>query len=530
MISRSAVWAWILLATHVLAKASDENHHVYAQLMSSGPAMWVRRGRDAPSSLPAPGSLSQKEDHSQEPHPSLPRTRQDERADGQKMQQDASSQMQEVADSSVETVHLVRSQKPDVSQSREMQSQLTTGFEEHMVPVNADSGNKTTWAGSESVATAQESSARLRNAKLLGLIVILALLPVLIWQGLWAFLSVSMLLASLTTVQVAMRAALHDGLPFPYTLTGLHMVLTVATSLLAGPPREGELQIAYKTLPASLAGGAAVMLSNVALTQASVSFVTMMGSCTPVVTYLLELSLGMRSATFASAVPVVMAFIGGALCVHGEQTFSFSALALVLMGCCSRSLKSVWQLSLLTADGNGQVLGPARLAAWGGFWTLVLILPAIIFREGLGFFRALPNASQSSHIAALISCVSAVTLNLSQWSSLQYLGPVMQHMFGNLQLVFVLILASVWLHEDCTSMQWAGTLTLVAGVVVAKVLFTAESQAHASNIRQKSAMAATSSTPTQKSATPATSATPISSQTSPRQSGPNYNTVPSPSG
>jgi len=393
-----------------------------------------------------------------------------------------------------------------------MQSQQISGYEEHMMgqnPLDVNAGNQTAWTRgqAESAATSAEASARLRNAKILGFIVCLALLPVLIWQGLWAFLSVSMLLASLTTVQVAMRAALHDGLPFPYTLTGLHMILTVATSLLAGPPREGELKVAYRTLPASLAGGAAVMLSNVALTQASVSFVTMMGSCTPVVTYLLEISLGMRSATLAGAVPVIMAFVGGALCVHGEQTFSFSALAMVLLGCCSRSLKSVWQLSLLNDmqdDGTGQTLGPARLAAWGGFWTLVLIAPAIIFREGLGFFRALPKASSSSHIAALVSCVFAVTLNLSQWSSLQYLGPVMQHMFGNLQLVFVLILASVWLHEDCTPMQWVGTLILVAGVVVAKVLFRAESK------------------DPHKSAMPAMSATSLR-----RASGPNYNTVPS---
>jgi len=509
MISRSAIWAWILFATHVLGKASDDSHHVYAQNLSSAPA---RTQHGAPSPLSTPGSLSQT-DHVQEPETSSPRTRpqQDERADQKQMEQNASAQTQEqLAGAPVEMVHLVRSQKPDISQSREMQSQLT-GYEESMAghnPLDANARNKTAFAVG-SVATEAEAAARLRNAKILGLFVCLALLPVLIWQGLWAFLSVSMLLASLTTVQVAMRAALHDGLPFPYTLTGLHMLLTVATSLLAGPPREGELKIAYKTLPASLAGGAAVMLSNVALTQASVSFVTMMGSCTPVVTYLLEISLGMRAATFPSAVPVVMAFVGGALCVQGEQTFSFPALAMVLMGCCSRSLKSVFQISLLNADGNGQVLGPARLAAWGGFWTMILIAPAVILREGLGFFRALPNASSSSHIAALISCVSAVTLNLSQWSSLQYLGPVMQHMFGNLQLVFVLILASVWLHEDCTTMQWAGTLILVAGVVVAKMLFTAENKEPP------------------KTAMPAPPATPISSQSPLRANGPNYNTVPS---
>jgi len=328
---------------------------------------------------------------------------------------------------------------------------------------NTSSANVTTFPQS---LESEKWGRQIRTAQFLGASVAIALLPVLLSQGLWAFISVSMLLVSLTLVQVAMRCALHEGLPFPYTLTALHMILTVATSLLAGPPREGEIQLALKTLPASLAGGAAVMLSNVALTYASVSFVTMMGSVTPVVTYFLEISIGMRAASLPSVVPVLMAFVGGALCVHGEHSFSLAALCLVLMGCCSRSLKSVWQQSLLSVNN----LGPARLATWGGVWTLVLITPAVIAWEGMGFFRALPHSSQKSQIAALISCVSAVILNLAQWTSLQYLGPVMQHMFGNLQLVFVLILASLWLNEDCTPSQWTGTGILVAGVLVAKTL------------------------------------------------------------
>ena len=39
------------------------------------------------------------------------------------------------------------------------------------------------------------------------------------FQGWYAFVSLSTLLMSLTLVQVAMKAALHNGLPYPYTLT-----------------------------------------------------------------------------------------------------------------------------------------------------------------------------------------------------------------------------------------------------------------------------------------------------------------------
>lgn len=45
------------------------------------------------------------------------------------------------------------------------------------------------------------------------------------------------------------------------------MLLTVLTALASGPPRSDELSMALRTLPASLAGGSAVLMHNVALTQ-----------------------------------------------------------------------------------------------------------------------------------------------------------------------------------------------------------------------------------------------------------------------
>lgn len=301
-------------------------------------------------------------------------------------------------------------------------------------------------------------------AQILGGLVVSAMVPVLVYQGWWAFVSLSTLLLSLTVVQVAMKAALHDGLPYPYSLTALHMLLTVLTAFAAGPPRPGELRMALQTLPPSAAGGGAVLLHNVALTQASVSFVTMLGSCTPVVTYCMELAVGSRDATWKSAVPVLMGCLGGALCVRGEHSASLLAVVLVLLGCTSRGVKSIWQQRLICLEQ----LGPARLAAWAAVWTLLLTLPFAIIWEGASLFRAMPGASKHALCATLISCVAAVLLNLSQWTSMRYLGPVMQQMFGNLQLVFVLILAAVWLDEACSPEQVLGTVILVIGVLVAK--------------------------------------------------------------
>lgn len=46
------------------------------------------------------------------------------------------------------------------------------------------------------------------------------------------------------------------------------MLLTLLTAFASGLPKPGEFRLAIQTLPSSLAGGAAVLLTNVALTQA----------------------------------------------------------------------------------------------------------------------------------------------------------------------------------------------------------------------------------------------------------------------
>ena len=58
-----------------------------------------------------------------------------------------------------------------------------------------------------------------------------------------------------------------DSLP---VIEAIHMLLTMLTALAAGPPARREWQMALQTLPASVAGGAAVLLHNVALTQVGV--------------------------------------------------------------------------------------------------------------------------------------------------------------------------------------------------------------------------------------------------------------------
>eukprot|EP00931_Biecheleriopsis_adriatica_P016012 TRINITY_DN11955_c0_g1_i2.p1 TRINITY_DN11955_c0_g1~~TRINITY_DN11955_c0_g1_i2.p1 ORF type:complete len:346 (+),score=48.90 TRINITY_DN11955_c0_g1_i2:339-1376(+) len=320
----------------------------------------------------------------------------------------------------------------------------------------------------------QSQRNKLHTVQMLGTMILVAVLPVGLFQGAWAFASLMSLLISLTTVQVAVRAALHNGVPYPYSLTALHMLLTVVTSFLAGPRlQEKELRLALRTFPVSLAGGLAVILHNVALTQANVSFVTMLASCTPVLTYIVEVVGGRREASLKWSLSVILACIGGTLCVQGQSGgVSRLALILVITGCLCRSLKSVFQEVLL----NAADVSPARLAAWGGAWTFLLTLPFVVCYEGAGAFHVVQVAPASSLMAVLASCAAAVMLNISQWSSLQYLGPVQQHMFGNLQLVFVLILASLWLGEDCSTQQLAGTLTLVASVLLAKVLPSPYSQ------------------------------------------------------
>mgnify|MGYP002804190961 FL=1 len=87
----------------------------------------------------------------------------------------------------------------------------------------------------------------------------------------------------------------------------------------------------------------------------------------------------------------------------------------------------------------------------------------MVSNERLKAFTSLPDANLNAKMALLGSIAMAVTLNITQWYVVKRLGPLMQTMIGNLNLVLVMALSSAYLQEQVTLVQYIGVLLLSVG-------------------------------------------------------------------
>jgi len=238
------------------------------------------------------------------------------------------------------------------------------------------------------------------------------------------------------------------------------VLVTAAVASAIDPP---HLEEAIRVLPISLANSAALACSNTALFFSGVAFVSMLSCCTPASTCAVEMASGRREVAWQTGAAVLIVCTGSMFCVKGENDFSVVALALTVMSSVCRSMKCIWQHEQLKLT-----LSPFRMVAWSGIWAVTLMIPLVLRFEGSQGIRHIWSASVEGRAAALASVIVAVMLNLVQCSALQYLGPLMHLVVGNLQLIMAIVLASAWLHEEVTLLQWGGVLLLVLGTMVAK--------------------------------------------------------------
>lgn len=299
-----------------------------------------------------------------------------------------------------------------------------------------------------------------RDVVAVALVLLLATAPVLVKDGARPFLLVVTYIASLTLVKLLMKATMRSGLSFPNTMTTIHMLATTLVASAASRPKLGE---ARAILPISLANSAALALGNEALAFGGVAFVSMLSCCTPASTCAVEVLSQRRKLTGPAAAAVFLVCMGGMFCVEGELEFSSVSFVLVCLASLCRSFKCIWQHDLLKVS-----LPPCQIVAWGGIWSLVLMLPVTARLEGLDGFRHLMWAGRGPQALAAASTVAAVVLNMVQCAALQHLGPLLQHVIGNMQLLMVIVLASAWLREGVTLMQWAGVLFVALGAVIMK--------------------------------------------------------------
>lgn len=299
-------------------------------------------------------------------------------------------------------------------------------------------------------------------AALLSCLALLATAPILLREGPKAFASTLAYVACLVLVKLLVKDALGSGYPYPYTITAGHMLITAVAASLFDRPR---LREALRVLPISLVSALSLAFNNTALVFGSAAFVTMIGASTPVITYLLELGRsGSLSDKPGRSLAVAVVCAGAVLCMKGESSFSAFAMILALLANLGRSLKTVWQNDLLCVD-----VSACRIVAWTGTWGLALMLPAVYQREGMAAIHHFGQVSIHCKMVVIISAIVAAGLNIVQCFVLQYLGSTLQNVIGNLQILMVLLLATVWLKETVTSLQWAGVLLIVVGCVCTKV-------------------------------------------------------------
>lgn len=291
-------------------------------------------------------------------------------------------------------------------------------------------------------------------------LIIAALLPVLHYQGVLPFLAVVSYIGCICMVKICVKDLFMNGYEYPYTITMLHMLFTSIFASMIDCPSLSEGRPTFRL---SVMKAASLGMNNMALVFGSAAFVSIIGSCTPATTYFVEL-VRVRSPTAGQTIGVTFVCLGAMLCVHGDPSFSALSLILAVGACFSRSLKSVWSYDLLQVN-----MSAYRLAAWSSIWSCIfMFVPALII-EGLVPYRMFLSMSLHNQMVLVASCLIATWLNIVMCFCLKYLGPVQQNVFGQLELLAVLMLATVLLNEVVTVTEWMGVLLILSGCLFTKL-------------------------------------------------------------
>lgn len=292
-------------------------------------------------------------------------------------------------------------------------------------------------------------------------LIVMATLPVLVKQGARPFAVALTYVACLVAVMICVKDALSSGYKFPYTITALHMMLTSVAGSIMGRPK---LRDALRVFPIALFGGASLLFNNSALVYGTGTFVSMIGTCTPASTYIAESAIKPGDMSGLRALAVAVVCLGAGLCIHGEIGFSVAALVLAMAANVCRSAKAVLQHHLLKVK-----LSPWELTAWTGLWSLSFMVPIVAYSEGLEGIHSFFSASLHVQLMVGASGLVAMALNLTQCVALDYLGPVMANVVGNLQLIGMLCVSALVYGDAVCAQQGLGALMVTGGCLLAKL-------------------------------------------------------------
>jgi len=295
--------------------------------------------------------------------------------------------------------------------------------------------------------------------------IICAISPILFKEGPLPFMTVVLYLACLSLVKMYVKETMSTGFEYPDTITMAHML---GTALFAGIIERPRLHEAWLVFPISAVNGISLILNNTALVHGGVAFISMISCCTPIFTFLLQLSKSSRSdfrdTKLTSLLPVLFVCAGAMFCVKGERIASMASFIFAVLATFFRATKSVWQHELLSVS-----MSPLRLVFWSGFWSFWLMIPITTFSEGASGFHAFPSTTIATKVSFLLSVLCACLLNVTQCYAVKQLGAVMQSIVGNLNLILVIVLSQAWLHEEIAKSQYIGVTLLVSGTVLSKI-------------------------------------------------------------
>ena len=250
---------------------------------------------------------------------------------------------------------------------------------------------------------------------------------------------------------------------YPVNLTCMHMLICYLAcrwyrlSVLPSSIKVDGLSV----LPLSISFSLSIAFGNASLRFIYPSFAHMLGTATPLVVLLLQVTLyRSRFNTFTYlSVPIIC--IGLLLCSVAESNFSATGLFFSLAATVLRALKTIQQRNLLV-----QKIPSVQLLEEMAWQSCIILIPIGLAFEGMDPINAI--VSSSSHFLALIAlnCLNACTLNLVNLSVASITTPVTLQILGNIKSAVSVFASAVFLGNVVSTGQAVGCCLVGLGTAL----------------------------------------------------------------
>lgn len=258
---------------------------------------------------------------------------------------------------------------------------------------------------------------------------------------------------------------------FPLTLTALHMLVSTIGSFAAikifklvpfqSVPKD---KLITSILPLGAVFCINIILGNISLRWIPVSFMQTVKSLVPAFTVFLQTALLKQYSskmTYLSLVPVVG---GVALASFTEVNFEIVGFTAALVASFTTSVQSVVSSMLLTGALR---LDSINLLYYMAPVSFILIFPAALINE-LELIKAYDFEKYGTSFVFMnlfISGIVAYLLNICVFFAIKSTSPLTFTVFGNLKVVFVIIISVLIFKNEITWWNALGCFIAVIGII-----------------------------------------------------------------